>query len=303
MNRPTVPPLPTAAEKVLGALCAVEFPRLLIEGGAIRQQVRPPCESHLRVTEKARDRGQRLVQTVVASTRLIGTTIVYQLPVRIRSRICADQEMIAIPQGVLHRMLIRRMLQRFEITVLIAVPLLEITVSRGCVGFGDVVAQLSQIVPAQPMTAGIRRQSEMVPQLLGEVLVRHVRMTRPLGPADVETDVGFGRICGVLEVDQNPVTGQQLILAVELEIGCLLRSFPYIPRLGRGYIAVPSHVHLDPGHSDRVAAPIRETPEIVGGPTISPVSGRDLRDTVALGALLPERLPSPTGPIRKLLRG
>ncbi len=89
------------------------------------------------------------------------------------------QEPVAITKRILDCFLIFGTLHVLQLIFPECTQIGGVAERRRRIRSGDVVAQLSQIIPAQPMTTPVRGQPEMLPQLLTEILGRQVRMVSP----------------------------------------------------------------------------------------------------------------------------
>nr|BBE00883.1 hypothetical protein [Nocardia terpenica] len=269
-DRPPVvvmPPLPTDPRP--GTI------RRLTQVTSLIGMITPTGQGHLRPTMKTRQRRQAVVDTVGVTPRTPKPTVVDLPPIRIGTRVRADEEPVTVPQRVLHRMLILGPLELLQMTAADH-PSLRQTIEHGrSVAFGDVVADPANLLRAQPRSvlSRLRRQPELLTQPVGDRIEVTVGMPRPGGVADVDVQVRFRRIRGMRQIDQHPITRQQPLTMIEHQIRGQLRPFPHPTDLLRRHTPIERDMHLHTSHRDRPTRSLRITPETISGPTIRPTPG------------------------------
>nr|WP_235746566.1 hypothetical protein [Nocardia coffeae] len=264
-----------------------------------RYRVRPSRCTDLGISIERRQRRQRAVRAVVGPTRNLETAVVDQLSVCVGPRISAHEESIAVTQRVLYRSLIFGPLHLVQPSYPDRTTLGRVVESCRCIGVRDIVAQLPDLVRVQPRMIRIRRQQpEVVAQLPGDRIDGHVRTPLPGALTDVDVQIRLGRIRGVHEIDEHPITGQQPLFVIETEIRCLLGIFPQVVQPLWMDVRIRGHVNLDPRDRDRAALRIRIPSNVERGLGIRLGLRGDRNHPIRVGPMRPKPITPPARVLR-----
>lgn len=193
------------------------------------------------------------------------TAVVDQLSVRVEPRIGADTELVAIAQRILDGVLIGRVLETLQPASAEPVAVLQPLESSGCVGLGDVIAELANFPRGETVSRRLSGQAEVFAKPLGHRVGMIGRVPGARSVGDVDVQVGCRRILGVDEVYEDAVAGEQGLAVVEGQICCQLGLFPDLRDVFGGDGAVEGDVHLDGGHGYGAARSVGVAAEVVGG--------------------------------------
>ncbi len=261
---PIVEALEVAAQPLPGSVETDGLAALCVDG-SVESCIRPSWCGDLRNAEKGCQRGERTIEAVVATSLDSRAAVVDQLPIWIEARIGADEEPVAVTERVFDGGLVLVTLDSLQVVPAESPQVGRIVESGRGVCVCDVVTELSDVVGAQ---AGIgrRRQAEMVANVVGEIADIGVRVYR-VGSAwrvsDMYLHIGRARIRGVDDVQKHAVAAQELLAAVEPQIGGQLHVLPQLIDDMRGDMAVGSDVDTHPDHCDRAARSVRVSAYVV----------------------------------------